>query len=123
MPASGHYRQGYKDSEIRSGYCVRLFRILRRASSPNTSKHPVGTHSAVKREEGVDGGSTPSSATTRGFRRQGLRARGRGRWSRWTRYSGRLASGCLVGDLVTTANTYSHVLADEAELDYAEVLR
>ena len=44
--------------------------------------------------EGVDGGSTPCSGTTRGSRRQGLRAHGRGRWSLWTRYSGRLASGC-----------------------------
>jgi hypothetical protein len=37
--------------------------------------------------EGVDGGSTPSSGTTRGSHRRGLRARGRGRWSLWTRYS------------------------------------
>ena len=36
----------------------------------------------------------PCSGTTRGSRRQGLRAHGRGRWSLWTRYSGRLASGC-----------------------------
>jgi hypothetical protein len=26
------------------------------------------------------------------------------------------------GDLVTTARTYTHVVADEAELDYPEVL-
>jgi hypothetical protein len=27
------------------------------------------------------------------------------------------------GDLVTTARTYTHVVADEAELNYEEVLR
>ena len=27
------------------------------------------------------------------------------------------------GDIVTTARTYTHVLGDAAELDYAEVLR
>ena len=52
IPASGHYRQPYLDPDIRSGYCVRLFRILWRASSPNTGKHPVGKRPAVKRERG-----------------------------------------------------------------------
>jgi hypothetical protein len=28
----------------------------------------------------------------------------------------------VVRDLAVTANTYSHVLADEAELDYAQLL-
>lgn len=52
IPGSGHYRQPYKDSEVRSGYCVRLFRALRRATSPNTGKHPVGKRPSVKREKG-----------------------------------------------------------------------
>ena len=47
--ASGHYRQPYRDSATRSGYRVRLFRLLRRAPSLHSGKHPVGKHTSVKR--------------------------------------------------------------------------
>jgi hypothetical protein len=78
IPASGLYRQPYRDSEVRSGYCVRLFRIRRRASSPNTGKHPVGKRPSVKSEKGRRWWQHPVFGDYSGFRRQGFRALGRG---------------------------------------------
>jgi integrase len=36
---------------------------------------------------------------------------------------GRIGEPVGHGDLATTARVYTHVLTDEAELDYAEMLR
>jgi len=82
IPASGHYRQPYRASAVRSGYCVRLFRVLRGTTSPNTGKHPVGKRSSVKRERSFRWWQHPLFGDYSGLPPPGIpRARLRRMWS------------------------------------------
>jgi hypothetical protein len=53
IPASGHYRQLYRNSAARSGFCVSLFKLARRLPSVRQGKHPVGKRRPVKRRDGL----------------------------------------------------------------------
>jgi hypothetical protein len=46
----GHYRQPYRDSPVRSGFRVRLYKLGHRLRVPRlaTRKRPVGKHAPVK---------------------------------------------------------------------------
>lgn len=50
---AGHYRQPYRNTAVRSGFRVQLYKLGRRlrrvdARRPSKRKHPVGTPAAVK---------------------------------------------------------------------------
>jgi hypothetical protein len=47
---AGQYRQPYRNTAARSGFCVRLFKLGRRLRQPRSyrRKRPVGTRAAVK---------------------------------------------------------------------------
>jgi len=48
----GQYRQPYRNSAVRSGFCVRLYKLGRRLRAPRLAKRkrPVGKHTPVKRD-------------------------------------------------------------------------
>lgn len=52
---SGQYRQPYRDSPIRSGFCVALYKLGRRLRVPRSlkRKRPVGTCAPVKATVGL----------------------------------------------------------------------
>lgn len=53
IPTSGRYRQPYRNSAARSGFCVRLFKLPSRLPFLRQVKHPVGKRRPVKRRDGL----------------------------------------------------------------------